>query len=63
MIAGPAERCLERLRELAAVGVTEIAPGVLNGETEQMAKVGREIVPDLKTIEVAKWYEVAAAPA
>jgi 5,10-methylenetetrahydromethanopterin reductase len=62
VIAGPAERCLERMRELAAVGVTEIAPGVLNGESDQMKKVGREIIPEMKKIEVAKWYEAAAAP-
>jgi alkanesulfonate monooxygenase SsuD/methylene tetrahydromethanopterin reductase-like flavin-dependent oxidoreductase (luciferase family) len=35
-IAGPAERCLGRIRDLAAVGVGEIAPGVLNGQAEQI---------------------------
>jgi 5,10-methylenetetrahydromethanopterin reductase len=58
-IAGPAERCLEKLRELATCGVEEIAPGVLNGEIEQMRRVGREVIPISAGLEVARWYEVA----
>ena len=46
-ITGPAERCLERIRELAALGVTEISSAYLNGRLEQMQRVGREIVPAL----------------
>ena len=46
-ITGPPERCLERLRELAEVGVDEIAGNYLNGELEQMRRVGRDILPAL----------------
>ena len=46
-ILGPAERCLERIRELAALGVTEISSAYLNGRLDQMERVGREIVPAL----------------
>ena len=54
-ISGSRERCLERIRELAALGVTEIAPGVLNGEIEQMRRVGYEIIPTMRGIEPASW--------
>lgn len=57
-IAGPREKCLERIRELAASGVEEIAPGVLNGEIEQMRLVGREIIPDVAVLDVAAWADV-----
>jgi alkanesulfonate monooxygenase SsuD/methylene tetrahydromethanopterin reductase-like flavin-dependent oxidoreductase (luciferase family) len=43
-IAGPAERCLERIHELADVGVGELAIAFLNGQLEQMERVGREII-------------------
>ncbi len=43
-IAGPPERCLAKIRELEALGVSEIASGFLNGELEQMQAVGRELV-------------------
>ena len=46
-ISGSAERCLERIRELAALGVTEISSAYLNGRLEQMQRVGRDIVPAL----------------
>ncbi len=46
-ITGSAERCLERIGELAALGVTEISSAYLNGQLEQMKRVGREIVPAL----------------
>ena len=61
VIAGPLEKCIERLRELAAVGVEEIAPGVLNGAIDQMARVGREVISQTRQIEVARWQEVASA--
>jgi alkanesulfonate monooxygenase SsuD/methylene tetrahydromethanopterin reductase-like flavin-dependent oxidoreductase (luciferase family) len=44
-IAGPVERCLEKIRALEAVGVSEVSTAYLNGEVEQMRLVGREIVP------------------
>jgi alkanesulfonate monooxygenase SsuD/methylene tetrahydromethanopterin reductase-like flavin-dependent oxidoreductase (luciferase family) len=46
-IAGAAERCLEKIRALADVGVSEVSTAYLNGEVEQMRRVGREIVPAL----------------
>jgi alkanesulfonate monooxygenase SsuD/methylene tetrahydromethanopterin reductase-like flavin-dependent oxidoreductase (luciferase family) len=46
-ITGSAERCLERISELAALGVTEISSAYLNGQLEQMKRVGQEIVPAL----------------
>lgn len=46
-VTGPAERCLERIRELAELGVGEISAAYLNGRVEQMERVGREIIPAL----------------
>jgi 5,10-methylenetetrahydromethanopterin reductase len=46
-ITGPAERCLERIRALEALGVGEISSAYLNGEVEQLRRVGREVVPAL----------------
>jgi 5,10-methylenetetrahydromethanopterin reductase len=60
-IAGPLDKCLERIRDLAAVGVEEIAPGVLNGEIEQMQVVGRDVVPVTKGIEAADWVAATEA--
>jgi alkanesulfonate monooxygenase SsuD/methylene tetrahydromethanopterin reductase-like flavin-dependent oxidoreductase (luciferase family) len=57
-IAGTAEKCLARIEELAALGVDEIAPGVLNGEVEQIRKVGEEIVPTVQKMSIAKWYDL-----
>lgn len=59
-IAGPADRCLDRIRNLAEVGVEEIAPGVLNGEVEQIGVVGKEIIPKTRDLSSAKWYEAIA---
>jgi 5,10-methylenetetrahydromethanopterin reductase len=56
-IAGTAERCLKRINELADVGVEEIAPGVLNGEVDQIAKVGREIIPHTRSLSGPRWHE------
>jgi alkanesulfonate monooxygenase SsuD/methylene tetrahydromethanopterin reductase-like flavin-dependent oxidoreductase (luciferase family) len=44
-IAGPVERCLEKIRALAEVGVEEVSTAYLNGELEQMRRIGREIMP------------------
>lgn len=46
-INGSAERCLAQIRELDAIGVSEIAPAYLNGQLEQMQTVGRKIIPAL----------------
>jgi len=46
-IAGPPGKCLEKLRQLADLGVDEVSVAYLNGELEQMELVGREIVPAL----------------
>jgi alkanesulfonate monooxygenase SsuD/methylene tetrahydromethanopterin reductase-like flavin-dependent oxidoreductase (luciferase family) len=44
-IAGPVERCLQKIRALAELGVGEVSTAYLNGELEQMRRVGREILP------------------
>jgi alkanesulfonate monooxygenase SsuD/methylene tetrahydromethanopterin reductase-like flavin-dependent oxidoreductase (luciferase family) len=46
-LAGPPERCLARLRELAELGVGEVSCAYLNGELEQMELVGHEIIARL----------------
>ena len=46
-VCGPAERCLERIRELADLGAGEISAAYLNGQIAQMERVGREIIPEL----------------
>ena len=46
-IAGPAERCLERIRELERIGVSEISAAYLNGRLDQLERVGSAIVPAL----------------
>ena len=50
VIAGPAEKCVAKLRELGRLGVAEVSCAYLNGEREQMERVGREIVPALAGI-------------
>ena len=49
-ISGPAGRCVERIRELEALGVSEISAAYLNGRGEQLRRVGREIVPALSGV-------------
>ena len=49
-LAGPAEKCLQRIRELSEVGVDEIASAMMNGQFEQMDRVGSELIPGLKKI-------------
>ena len=49
-ITGSPERCLERIRELADLGVDEISTAYLNGRLDQLRLVGREIVPALSAI-------------
>jgi alkanesulfonate monooxygenase SsuD/methylene tetrahydromethanopterin reductase-like flavin-dependent oxidoreductase (luciferase family) len=49
-ITGPPGRCLDRIRELADLGVDEISTAYLNGRFDQLGLVGREIVPALTAI-------------
>jgi 5,10-methylenetetrahydromethanopterin reductase len=51
-LAGSAELVLDRCRELAEIGVHEIAPAFLNGALDQMERVGREVIPQLNRIAV-----------
>ncbi len=51
VVAGPPERCLERIGALAELGVSEVSCAYLNGELEQMERVGREIVPNLTGVD------------
>jgi 5,10-methylenetetrahydromethanopterin reductase len=46
-LTGPAEHCLERIRELERLGVSEIAAPYQNGRLDQLERVGRDIVPAL----------------
>jgi alkanesulfonate monooxygenase SsuD/methylene tetrahydromethanopterin reductase-like flavin-dependent oxidoreductase (luciferase family) len=49
-IAGDAERCRERVEALGKLGVTEVASGFLNGEHDQISRVGEGIIaPMLNT--------------
>jgi alkanesulfonate monooxygenase SsuD/methylene tetrahydromethanopterin reductase-like flavin-dependent oxidoreductase (luciferase family) len=57
-IAGSTDRCLAKIHQLAAVGVNEIAPGVLNGEFGQIETVGAEIIPAMQEITSASWTAV-----
>jgi alkanesulfonate monooxygenase SsuD/methylene tetrahydromethanopterin reductase-like flavin-dependent oxidoreductase (luciferase family) len=47
-ITGTAEQCLARIRELEALGVSEISGAYYNGQQEQLRRVGREIAPELR---------------
>jgi len=49
-ITGPPDRCLERVRELAGLGVGEISTAYLNGKHEQLRRVGESIIPALAAI-------------
>jgi 5,10-methylenetetrahydromethanopterin reductase len=49
-VTGPPDRCLERIRELAACGVGEISTAYLNGKRDQIDRVGESIVPALTAI-------------
>src|SRR5580704_15972794 len=49
-IAGAPEKCIEKLRLLADLGVDEVSVADLNAEFEQTERVGREIVPALAEI-------------
>ena len=50
VLAGSRDKVLGRARELAALGVDEISCAYLNGAIDQMALVGREIIPALTRI-------------
>ena len=47
-IAGPAERCLEKLRQLERLGVDEVSTAYLNGRFEQMEHVRAAVIPALQ---------------
>jgi len=46
-VAGPVARCLEKIRALTELGASELSTAYLNGEVEQIRRVGREIMPVL----------------
>ena len=46
-IAGSVDKCLAKIRELGELGVSEVSTAYLNGELEQMERVGQEIIPAL----------------
>ena len=48
-IAGSPDKCLAKVRELEALGIDEISCAYLNGELEQIATVGRQIIAPLAT--------------
>jgi len=50
VIAGPVERCLEKIGELGELGVEEVSAAYLNGRFEQMELVGQAIVPALEGV-------------
>jgi len=50
VIAGPVERCLERIGELGGLGVDEVSAAYLNGRFEQMELVGQAIIPALREV-------------
>jgi alkanesulfonate monooxygenase SsuD/methylene tetrahydromethanopterin reductase-like flavin-dependent oxidoreductase (luciferase family) len=47
-IAGSAERCLEKLRQLERLGVDEVSTAYLNGRFEQMEHVRAAVLPALR---------------
>jgi alkanesulfonate monooxygenase SsuD/methylene tetrahydromethanopterin reductase-like flavin-dependent oxidoreductase (luciferase family) len=51
-IAGPVERCLQKIGALAELGVEEVSTAYLNGELEQMRLIGREILPAVGRLRV-----------
>jgi alkanesulfonate monooxygenase SsuD/methylene tetrahydromethanopterin reductase-like flavin-dependent oxidoreductase (luciferase family) len=51
-IAGPVERCLQKIGALAELGVEEVSTAYLNGELEQMRLIGREILPAVGRLSV-----------
>jgi alkanesulfonate monooxygenase SsuD/methylene tetrahydromethanopterin reductase-like flavin-dependent oxidoreductase (luciferase family) len=46
-LAGPAETLLARIRELQALGVSEVAAAFLGGEQDQMRAVGEQLIARL----------------
>jgi alkanesulfonate monooxygenase SsuD/methylene tetrahydromethanopterin reductase-like flavin-dependent oxidoreductase (luciferase family) len=53
-LAGPADEVAERIDELAALGVDQVAAAFLNGQLEQIELVGRELLPRLREISPSK---------
>lgn len=48
VLAGTVERILPRLAELERLGVSQIAVAFLNGEFEQIERIGSELIPRLQ---------------
>jgi hypothetical protein len=46
-IAGSAEKCLAKVRELEALGIDEVSCAYQNGAFDQMDRVGRELIAPL----------------
>lgn len=53
-IAGSAEKCLAKVRELEALGIDEVSCAYQNGAFDQMDRVGREIVAPLAAAGTAR---------
>jgi alkanesulfonate monooxygenase SsuD/methylene tetrahydromethanopterin reductase-like flavin-dependent oxidoreductase (luciferase family) len=49
-ISGTAEQCAAKIRELEALGVTEVSGAYFNGQIEQLQRIGRELVPLLARV-------------
>lgn len=48
-IAGDADRCRERIEALGRLGVKEVASGFLNGEHDQIARVGDGVITPMRS--------------
>jgi 5,10-methylenetetrahydromethanopterin reductase len=48
VVAGPPEKCIQRLQALNDVGAHELCAVVLNGELDQMRRIGDEIIPAIR---------------
>jgi len=46
-ITGTADECIKKIKELEALGVSEISSAYYNGYIDQVEKVGREIIPNV----------------
>ena len=46
-IGGSAEHCLAKIRALEGLGVWEVSSAYYNGRSDQLARVGREVISEL----------------
>jgi alkanesulfonate monooxygenase SsuD/methylene tetrahydromethanopterin reductase-like flavin-dependent oxidoreductase (luciferase family) len=53
-IAGSAEKCLAKVRELEALGIDEVSCAYQNGAFDQMDRVGRELIAPLAATGAAR---------